>query len=111
MTSPPDSPAVGHLDRTSQHTWALFADWCCATGHVALPAQPETLAEFLADHPARVTTHRRRVAGTCGGPWLGPAVKIGTIFTAGSSHGPTVKTIFTTASIYGLVVMGHSPQP
>ena len=62
MTSPPDSPAVGHLDRTSQHTWALFADWCCATGHVALPAQPETLAEFLADHPARVSTHRRRVA-------------------------------------------------
>jgi hypothetical protein len=62
MTSPPRSPAVGHLDRTAQHTWALFADWCDATGHVALPAQPETLAEFLADHPARVTTHRRRVA-------------------------------------------------
>jgi hypothetical protein len=39
----------------------LFLDWCAATGRVALPAQPETLAEFLADHPARLGTHRRRV--------------------------------------------------
>jgi hypothetical protein len=49
------------LDLTTSHTWTLFVDWCSATGHVALPAQPETLAEFLADHPARVGTHRRRV--------------------------------------------------
>ena len=56
------SPASGvDLDPTASHTWTLFADWCSATGHVALPAQPETLAEFLADHPARVSTHRRRV--------------------------------------------------
>jgi hypothetical protein len=55
-------PATGiQLDRTASHTWALFVDWCSATGHVALPAQPETLAEFLADHPAQLGTHRRRV--------------------------------------------------
>jgi hypothetical protein len=55
-------PANGiRLDRTAAHTWNLFLDWCSATGHVALPAQPETVAEFLADHPARVATHRRRV--------------------------------------------------
>ena len=56
------SPASGvDLDPSTSHTWTLFVDWCSATGHVALPAQPETLAEFLADHPARVGTHRRRV--------------------------------------------------
>lgn len=56
------SPASGiDLDPTASHTWTLFVDWCSATGHVALPAQPETLAEFLADHPAQVGTHRRRV--------------------------------------------------
>jgi hypothetical protein len=49
------------LDRTAAHTWRLFVDWCDATGHIALPAQPETLAEFLADHPAQIPTHRRRV--------------------------------------------------
>src|ERR1700738_5317841 len=49
------------LDPTASHTWSLFVDWCAATGNVALPAQPETLAEFLADHPAQVSTHRRRV--------------------------------------------------
>jgi hypothetical protein len=58
MTS---SPAGVRLDRTASHTWRLFVDWCSATGHVALPAQPETLAEFLADHPAQLGTHRRRV--------------------------------------------------
>jgi hypothetical protein len=56
------SPASGvDLDPTASHTWTLFVDWCSATGHADLPAQPETLAEFLADHPARVGTHRRRV--------------------------------------------------
>jgi hypothetical protein len=55
-------PATGiQLDPTAAHTWALFVDWCSATGHVALPARPETLAEFLADHPAQLGTHRRRV--------------------------------------------------
>jgi hypothetical protein len=49
------------LDPTASHTWTLFVDWCGATGHVALPAEPETLAEFFADHPAQVGTHRRRV--------------------------------------------------
>jgi DNA-binding CsgD family transcriptional regulator len=58
MTAPPNGLAA---DSTASHTWSLFVDWCTATGHVALPAQTETLAEFLADHPARVGTHRRRV--------------------------------------------------
>lgn len=67
------------LDRTAAHTWRLFADWCEATGHVALPAQPETLAEFLADHPAQIPTHRRRVTAInaahrqCGFPEPGRA--------------------------------------
>lgn len=56
------SPGGVHLDASASHTWRLFVDWCSATGHVALPAEPETLAEFLADHPAAVGTHRRRVA-------------------------------------------------
>lgn len=55
------SPTDIALDRTGSHTWRLFVDWCSATGHVALPAQPEALAEFLADHPAQRGTHRRRV--------------------------------------------------
>jgi hypothetical protein len=59
MTS---SPVGVRQDRTASHTWKLFVDWCSATGHIALPAQPETLAEFLADHPAKAGTHRRRVS-------------------------------------------------
>ena len=55
------SPNGIQLDSASSHTWQLFCDWCSATGHVALPAQPETIAEFLADHPARLATHRRQV--------------------------------------------------
>ena len=55
------SRAGVRLDRAASHTWTLFADWCSATGHVALPAQPEALAEFLADHPGQPGTHRRRV--------------------------------------------------
>ncbi len=58
MTAPPNGLQT---DPTASHTWSLFVDWCTATGHVALPAEPETVAEFLADHPARVGTHRRRV--------------------------------------------------
>jgi hypothetical protein len=58
MTS---SPADVRLDRTASRTWTLFVDWCSATGHVALPSAPETVAEFLADHPAHLGTHRRRV--------------------------------------------------
>ena len=50
------------LDRAAEHTWALFCDWCAATGCSSLPAAPSTLAEFLDNHPAAVATQRRRVA-------------------------------------------------
>ncbi|MER2206630.1 MAG: hypothetical protein ABS980_21895, partial [Rhodococcus sp. (in: high G+C Gram-positive bacteria)] len=53
---------VAGLDRSAEHTWALFFDWCAATDRPSLPAAPSTLAEFLADHPASVATQRRRVA-------------------------------------------------
>jgi hypothetical protein len=42
--------------------WALFTDWCAATGHRALPADPATVTAFLTDCPAAPETHRRRVA-------------------------------------------------
>ncbi|MCQ4118939.1 hypothetical protein [Rhodococcus tibetensis] len=60
--SPPpssgNSPAVA---RRYAHDWTLFADWCDACEHRALPANPSVLAEFLADHPAANGTQRRRV--------------------------------------------------
>ena len=42
--------------------WALFTDWCAATGHRALPADPATVTAFLTDCPAAPETRRRRVA-------------------------------------------------
>ncbi len=41
--------------------WALFTDWCDATDHMPLPADPTTVLEFLADCPAAPATRRRRV--------------------------------------------------
>src|SRR5664279_3337619 len=38
--------------RTYTADWALFTDWCAATGTVALPADPGTVLAFLADAPA-----------------------------------------------------------
>ncbi len=45
-----------------RHEWALFADWCSAADHRPIPAAPETLALFLHEHPAAVTTQRRRLS-------------------------------------------------
>ena len=42
--------------------WALFTDWCHATGSWELPADPATLVAFLTDCPAAPATLRRRVA-------------------------------------------------
>ena len=42
-------------------TWASFADWCDVTGNTPLPADPATVAAFLADCPAAPATQRRRV--------------------------------------------------
>ena len=41
--------------------WALFTDWCAGTGHQQLPADPDTVAEFLSDNPASAATLRRRI--------------------------------------------------
>src|SRR6478752_5619323 len=41
--------------------WHLFSDWCTATDHRRLPADPATVLEFLAECPAAAATQRRRV--------------------------------------------------
>lgn len=40
----------------------MFEDWCTAHDHLALPAPPESLAQFLRAHPAAPATQRRRIA-------------------------------------------------
>ena len=42
--------------------WALFTDWCAATGAPALPAGVGTVEAFLAGCPAAAATAARRVA-------------------------------------------------
>ncbi|CPW73246.1 hypothetical protein [Mycobacteroides abscessus] len=42
--------------------WELFEDWCVACGAEALPAEPETLARFIAANPAADGTQRRRIS-------------------------------------------------
>jgi hypothetical protein len=41
--------------------WALFVDWCHATDHEPLPAEPTTVLDFLGDCRAAAATQRRRV--------------------------------------------------
>ena len=41
--------------------WELFVDWCAATERSSLPADPATVAGFLADLPAGPATTARRV--------------------------------------------------
>ena len=50
------------LSVRDRHTWSLFEDWCAAHDHPALPASPESLAQFLRAHPAAQATQRRRIA-------------------------------------------------
>ncbi|EHK85372.1 hypothetical protein [Rhodococcus pyridinivorans] len=45
-----------------RHDWVLFADWCAAADHRPIPATPDTLALFLHEHPAAVSTQRRRLS-------------------------------------------------
>ncbi|MBC2586907.1 hypothetical protein [Rhodococcus aetherivorans] len=45
-----------------RHDWALFTDWCTATDHSPVPADPGTLALFLREHPAALATQRRRIS-------------------------------------------------
>ena len=50
--------ALGVKDRSG---WALFTDWCAAADRIALPAAPATLAQFIAENPAALSTQRRRI--------------------------------------------------
>jgi hypothetical protein len=45
--------------------WALFTDWCAATGAPALPAAVGTVEAFLASCPAAPATAARRVTAIC----------------------------------------------
>ena len=64
MTTELDS-AVGRWAPRTRATyaadWHLFTDWCAATDHRALPADPATVLAFLADCRAAPATRRRRV--------------------------------------------------
>ena len=62
MTVSQPTNRTADLDRAAHHTWSLFLDWCDATGVPSLPADTETVAEFLGDHPAQRATQRRRVS-------------------------------------------------
>ena len=48
--------------RTYAADWALFTDWCAATDTTALPADPQTVVDFLTGCPAAPATSRCRVA-------------------------------------------------
>ena len=50
------------LPRGYQTDWALFVDWCAATGHTALPADHTTILEFLDAGPGAPDTRRRRIS-------------------------------------------------
>ncbi len=61
-----ESPGARALSTRTLQTygqdWALFTDWCAATGHPDLPADPDTILQFLVDCPASRSTQRCRVA-------------------------------------------------
>ena len=42
--------------------WALFTDWCTATGHTRLPTDVAALAAFAQACPSAPATQRRRLA-------------------------------------------------
>jgi hypothetical protein len=48
--------------QTYGQDWALFTDWCAATGNQEMPAAPDTVLEFLTACPAAGSTQRCRVA-------------------------------------------------
>jgi hypothetical protein len=63
--SAPETAAARVLSQRTLQTysadWALFTDWCDATDHEVLPADPGTVVEFLAGCPAAMRTLRVRV--------------------------------------------------
>ncbi|WP_371054050.1 hypothetical protein [Rhodococcus gordoniae] len=56
-------PALGlRIPARYRHDWMLFADWCAAADRSPIPTSPATIALFLHEHPATVTTQRRRLS-------------------------------------------------
>nr|WP_237169039.1 recombinase [Prescottella equi] len=49
------------LGAKARPIWGLFDDWCAGADLVALPADPTTLAQFIAENPAAPATQQRRV--------------------------------------------------
>jgi hypothetical protein len=60
----PPAPAVpgNRVPAGYRADWALFTDWCDATGRPPLPASARTVEAFLAGCPAAPATAARRVA-------------------------------------------------
>jgi hypothetical protein len=60
----PPAPAVpgNRVPAGYRADWALFTDWCDATGRPPLPASVRTVEAFLAGCPAAPATAARRVA-------------------------------------------------
>lgn len=57
----PDTGEVAEATRRAYLAdWRQFEAWCRAQDRIALPAEPATVDDFLADHPAPAATHRRR---------------------------------------------------
>jgi hypothetical protein len=61
-TDAPPRVLSARTRRTYAADWALFTDWCAATGTTALPADPVTVVDFLTGCPAAAATLRCRVA-------------------------------------------------
>lgn len=66
VTSPDISAVTGKVLSAGTRAgyaadWALFADWCTATGHTRLPADAATISAFIAACPAAPATQRRRL--------------------------------------------------
>lgn len=53
---------TAELSSRDRAVWELFEDWCAACDAAAFPANPETLARFIAANPAATGTQRRRVS-------------------------------------------------
>lgn len=53
---------TAELSARDRAVWELFEDWCAACGAEAFPADPDTLAQFIAANPAATGTQRRRVS-------------------------------------------------
>jgi len=58
----PPTEVSSHTRAGYTADWALFTDWCTATGHTPLPADWTTITAFSAGCPGAPATLRRRLA-------------------------------------------------